>query len=52
MLPEIDSALYAFWQQLVALGISDKITIFSASDFGRTLTRNSQGRGGHAGLVF
>ena len=55
MLPEIDGALGAFWQQLVALGISDKVTIFSASDFGRTLTSNSQGSdhawGGNAYVV-
>ena len=55
MLPEIDAALGAFWQQLVALGIADKVTIFSASDFGRTLTSNSQGSdhawGGNAYVV-
>ncbi len=43
MLPEIDAALGAFWQQLVALGIENNVTIFSASDFGRTLTSNSRG---------
>ena len=55
MLPEIDGALGAFWQQLVALGIQDKVTIYSASDFGRTLTSNSQGSdhawGGNAYIV-
>jgi uncharacterized protein (DUF1501 family) len=43
MLPEIDAALGAFWQQLVALGVENNVTIFSASDFGRTLTSNGRG---------
>jgi uncharacterized protein (DUF1501 family) len=43
MLPEVDAALGAFWQQLVALGVENNVCIFSASDFGRTLTSNSQG---------
>jgi uncharacterized protein (DUF1501 family) len=43
MLPEVDAALGAFWQQLVALGVENDICIFSASDFGRTLTSNGQG---------
>ena len=55
MLPEIDAALGAFWAQLGALGIQPNVTIFSASDFGRTLTSNSQGSdhawGGNAYVV-
>lgn len=55
MLPEIDGGLGAFWQQLVAMGIQNQVTIFSASDFGRTLTSNSQGSdhawGGNAYVV-
>lgn len=43
MLPEIDNALGAFWTQLGLLGVQPNVTIFSASDFGRTLTSNSQG---------
>ncbi len=43
MLPEIDAALGAFWQQLGALGLQNSVTVYSASDFGRTLTSNSQG---------
>jgi uncharacterized protein (DUF1501 family) len=43
MLAEIDDALFAFWQQLVALGMQNQVTIFSASDFGRTLTSNGRG---------
>lgn len=43
MLPEIDGGLGAFWQQIVAMGLQNQVTVFSASDFGRTLTSNSQG---------
>lgn len=43
MLPEIDGGLNAFWNQLVAMGLQNQVTVFSASDFGRTLTSNSQG---------
>lgn len=55
MLPEIDAALGAFWTQLGHLGVQPNVTIFSASDFGRTLTSNSQGSdhawGGNAYVV-
>ncbi len=55
MLPEIDAALAAFWTQLGLLGVQPNVTIFSASDFGRTLTSNSQGSdhawGGNAYVV-
>jgi len=43
MLPEVDAAIGAFWQQLVALGMQDDVLIYSASDFGRTLTSNGRG---------
>lgn len=43
MLYEVDQALHAFWQQLVALGMQDEVVIFSASDFGRSLSSNSGG---------
>jgi uncharacterized protein (DUF1501 family) len=43
MLPQVDAAVSAFWQQLVALGVEDNIVLFSASDFGRTLTSNGRG---------
>lgn len=43
MLPEVDNALWAFWQQLVAMGAQNNVLLFSASDFGRTLTSNGQG---------
>ena len=43
MLAEVDAALEAFWAQLVALGIENQVTIFTGSDFGRTLTSNARG---------
>jgi uncharacterized protein (DUF1501 family) len=43
MLQEVDEAIGAFWSQLVALGIENQVTLFSASDFGRTLTSNDRG---------
>ncbi|MEZ5303934.1 MAG: DUF1501 domain-containing protein [Verrucomicrobiales bacterium] len=43
MLPEVDGALGAFWQQVAALGLQDQVLVFSASDFGRTLTSNGRG---------
>jgi uncharacterized protein (DUF1501 family) len=43
MLPQISAAIGAFYSALVALGIANKVTLFTASDFGRTLTSNSRG---------
>lgn len=43
MLAEVDEAVAAFWAQLVALGIENQVTVFSGSDFGRTLTSNDRG---------
>ena len=43
MLGEVDAAIGAFWQQLVALGIENQVTLFTGSDFGRTLTSNDRG---------
>lgn len=43
MLQEVDEVIGAFWSQLVALGIENQVTLFSASDFGRTLTSNDLG---------
>lgn len=36
-------ALSAFYAATVELGVSDKVTTFTASDFGRTLTSNGDG---------
>lgn len=43
MLPEVSAAIGAFYDCMVALGVQDKVTLFTASDFGRTLTSNGQG---------
>ncbi len=43
MLAEVDEAIGAFWSQLVAMGIQDQVAVFTASDFGRTLTSNDRG---------
>src|SRR5205085_3359278 len=43
MLPQISAAIGAFYNALVALGVQDKVTLFTASDFGRTLTSNNRG---------
>jgi len=37
------AAITAFYQATVELGIADKVTTFTASDFGRTLTSNGDG---------
>lgn len=43
MLPVVSQAVGAFYNALVALGVQDQVTLFSCSDFGRTLTSNGQG---------
>ena len=43
MLPVLDSALAEFSAALEELGVSDQVTTFTASDFGRTLTSNGDG---------
>jgi uncharacterized protein (DUF1501 family) len=43
MLKEVDDAIGAFWAQLVALGVQNQVTLFTGSDFGRTLTSNDRG---------
>jgi uncharacterized protein (DUF1501 family) len=43
MLPDLSAALGAFYNSLVALGVQNQVTLFTASDFGRTLTSNSRG---------
>ena len=55
MLPEMDASVGAFYQQLQILGVENDVTIFSASDFGRTLTSNGRGSdhawGGNAFVI-
>lgn len=51
----IDFAINAFYQAMVELGVADKVTAFTASDFGRTLSSNGDGSdhgwGGHHFIV-
>jgi hypothetical protein len=43
MLPVIAAALGEFYAALEELGVADRVTVFTASDFGRTLTSNGRG---------
>ena len=43
MLPQVSAAVGAFYNALAALGVENNVTLFSASDFGRTLTSNGRG---------
>lgn len=51
MLPAISRGLIEFRDALVELGVFDRVTTFTTSDFGRTLTSNGKGSdhgwGGH-----
>lgn len=51
LLASLDAGLLYFWNALGAIGMRDKVTTFTASDFGRTLTSNGNGSdhgwGGH-----
>lgn len=55
LLDELDKGIDAFHRALTALGIADRVTLFTASDFGRTLTSNGDGTdhgwGGHHFVV-
>jgi uncharacterized protein (DUF1501 family) len=42
-LPRVDTAVAAFYQALELLGVQDQVTLFTASDFARTLTSNGKG---------
>lgn len=42
-LQQVSEAITAFYQATMELGIADKVTTFTASDFGRTLTSNGDG---------
>jgi uncharacterized protein (DUF1501 family) len=43
LMSRLDGAMSAFYAATVALGVADKVTTFTASDFGRTLSSNSDG---------
>lgn len=51
LLSQVDFALDAFYRATVELGVADRVTTFTASDFGRTLSSNGDGSdhgwGGH-----
>lgn len=43
MLPQISAAIGAFYSALTTMNMQNNVTLFTASDFGRTLTSNGQG---------
>jgi uncharacterized protein (DUF1501 family) len=47
-LSQLDAALGAFYDALANLGLQNQVTAFTTSDFGRTLTCNSNGGSDHA----
>jgi uncharacterized protein (DUF1501 family) len=51
LLGQLDFAMDAFHQATIEMGIADKVALFTASDFGRTLSSNGDGSdhgwGGH-----
>ena len=55
LLAQVDEAMSAFYHATVELGVSQKVTSFTASDFGRTLVSNGDGSdhgwGGHHFVV-
>ena len=40
---ELNDAITAFWNQMVDFGLENDVVLFTASDFGRTLTSNGLG---------
>jgi uncharacterized protein (DUF1501 family) len=55
LMKQVNEAMSQFYDATVALGVSDKVTTFTASDFGRTLVNNGDGSdhgwGGHHLIV-
>ncbi len=51
MIPIISDAMKSFYDLMVAMGVQNNVTLFSASEFGRSLTSNAEGSdhawGGH-----
>jgi uncharacterized protein (DUF1501 family) len=43
LMTRLGAAMRAFYDATVELGVADKVTSFTASDFGRTLTSNANG---------
>ncbi|GAA4052229.1 DUF1501 domain-containing protein [Parerythrobacter jejuensis] len=55
LLSQLDFAMDAFFRATIELGIADRVTTFTASDFGRTLASNGDGSdhgwGGHHFMI-
>ncbi len=43
LMTRLGAAMRAFYDATVSLGVADRVTAFTASDFGRTLTSNANG---------
>ncbi len=43
LMTRVNAAMSAFYAATVELGVADKVTTFTASDFGRTLSSNADG---------
>lgn len=43
LLAEVNLAIKEFWAEMVSQGLQDKVTVFTGSDFGRTLRSNGSG---------
>ncbi len=43
LFPQISQALSAFWQSTVLLGVANNVTLFTMSDFSRTMKPNGSG---------
>lgn len=48
LMAEMASGLAAFWQALKAIGMGDRVTLFTESDFGRTFAPNETAGTDHA----
>ena len=51
MIPVVSNAMKSFYDLITSMGVQNNVTLFSASEFGRSLTSNAQGSdhawGGH-----
>lgn len=43
MIPTVSNAMKSFYDLLTAMGVENNVTLFQASEFGRSLTSNAQG---------
>jgi uncharacterized protein (DUF1501 family) len=43
MLGVVDQAIGSFWRSITEMGLQDSVVLFTASDFGRTLSSNGKG---------